>query len=504
LGGQALFFLAGNVFTLLVGLPFQIYLARVLGVELLGVFSLLEGGVALVTGLVGFGIAATLPKFVPHHLERHEYTSIRSLIQRGLVRLLLAGTLVYVSSIALLPAIERQWPELARFRVIVLVMGLMVPLGLLIFFLQQGLRGFHEIRYMVIGSSFLQLATKVAITIVVFSAGWRLGGYVVAVVASTTISIVWLAVGLRRRLQTLPDDAGSEAHVRTFDVQWRKYAGVQYTTSLVGLGAGYVDRFLLGAFASASSVGVLAVIKQLQQLPGVFLQVFISVAAPMFSAVHAREDKAGRQQLYGLATDWVVKAAAPLLIFMLIYSRELLGLYGNEFAVSGTMPLCVLVGAQAINVAVGPVGTILNMSGQENSLLRLGILQTVLTIGLMVCLAPLMGLRGIAIALAISVVFGNLGGLYVARRNIGLRWFDSRFRKWVVPVVLTFLLGIFGRSSVAAWGLPALTGVLVLSYLVFYLAVLAQGLHEDDKELLRQVVTVLRRADPRVAGASDE
>jgi hypothetical protein len=40
--------------------------------------------------------------------------------------------------------------------------------------------------------------------------------------------------------------------------------------------------------------------------------------------------------------------------------------------------------------------------------------------------------------------------------------------------------------------------------LVFYLAVLAQGLHEDDKELLRQVVTVLRRADPRVAGASDE
>jgi len=492
------------VFTLVVGLPFQIYLARMLGAQSLGIFSLMEGAVGLVAGLVGFGIAAVLPKFLPHHVARNEYTSIRRLIKHGLVALLLVGTLVYAVALALAPMVERQWPDLRQYRAIASVMGLMVPLSLLMFFLQQGLRGFHEIRYMVMGSSFLQLTAKVIVTFMVFAAGWRLGGYVLAVVVSTVIGIIWMAIGLRRSLGSLPNDAESAAHDDNSDLVWRKFAGVQYASSLVGLGSGYLDRFLLAIFSSASSVGVLAVVKQLQQLPGVFLQVFIAVAAPMFSAVHARQDDGGRQHLYGLATDWVVKAAAPLLIFLAIYARPTLGLFGEDFAEHGTLPLRILLLSQAVNVAAGPVGTILNMSGHETRLLRITIVQTLLTTGLMLILAPMMGLTGIAIAMAVSVVYNNAGSLYVARRNLGLRWFDPRYRKWLMPTALTIVIGVAGRYVVSADGALALAAALLVAYGVFYASVLVQGLHEDDKELLRQIAAMVGRSDRRAARASDD
>ena len=161
----------------------------------------------MAAGLVGFGVAATLPKFIPHHLERQEYASIRRLIVRGFSVLLVAGLLVYAALLLLLPVVEQHWPALSGYRRAVILMGVMVPLGLLIFFLQQGLRGFHEIRYMVMGSSFLQLTAKVLLTVVVFAAGMRLSGYVFAVVASTLLAFLWMAAGLVAKFREMPANA---------------------------------------------------------------------------------------------------------------------------------------------------------------------------------------------------------------------------------------------------------------------------------------------------------
>ena len=72
LGGQVAFFMLGNLFTIGVGFPLQIYVARVLGASGLGVFSLLDGFVGVIVGLLAFGIAPTAVRFSPEHLERRE------------------------------------------------------------------------------------------------------------------------------------------------------------------------------------------------------------------------------------------------------------------------------------------------------------------------------------------------------------------------------------------------------------------------------------------------
>lgn len=484
LGGQAAYFLIGNVFTLLVGFPLQVFVARMLGTDGLGVFSLIEGVMSMAAGFIAFGLAPTLVKFIPAHLERGEHAAIRRLVTLGATILLAAGGIAYGITLLATPFVAQYWPELASHSDAVIVMGLLIPLSLIMFFLQQGLRGFQEIRYMVAGSSFMQLTVKAVLAVVLLSLGFHLMGYVWAVVVSVLCGVAWMAVGLRRKLAALPapaQDGGGEVHKKA----WRDYAKIMYSNSLLGMGGAYLDRFLLGAFVGAGPVGVLAVVKQLQQLPVVFLNMFLAVAAPMFSAAHARDDKAELQHIYHLTTDWVIRLSAPLFIFFFLFAEPVLGLFGPGFAAEGVYPLWIILAGQLVNLAFGPVGNLMWLSGLEKRALRLSVYQMVLTtVGLLV-LVPMFGLAGAALAISSAVVFINIAEYLAAKKQIALRWSDRRYLRWIAPALAACAAGLAARLYGPSQAGPVwLITYLALLYGVFHGVSLLQGLHEDDRELL--------------------
>jgi O-antigen/teichoic acid export membrane protein len=484
LGGQAAFFFIGNVFTLLVGLPLQIYVARMLGAGDLGVFSLIEGGVSLAAGLIAFGQAPTLVKFIPFHLERGEYPCIRKLVARGATVLMVAGCIVYGIVVLALPMVSRLWPAVAEYRGAVLVMALLIPLSLICFFLQQGLRGFQEIRYMVFGSSFVQLSVKGLLSLILLVAGLHLMGYVWAVVLSVFCGAAWMAVGLRRRLSEMPSKAAGDCP-QTSKNAWRDYAQVMYSGSLLGTGGSYLDRFMLGLLAGSSPVGILAVVKQLQQMPVIFMQMFLAVAAPMFASAHSRGAKGEVQHIYHLTTDWVIRLSAPLFIFFFLFTDPLLRLYGAQFAEDGVYPLRVLLAGQIVNLGFGPVGNVMYMSGMETQALKLSVYQMALTVTGFVMLVPKFGLAGAAWTISASVVFVNLAEFYVARTRIALRWSDPRYLRWLFPTFACITVGMVLRTIGPAEVGPILLGVYVVSlYAIYHAISFAHGLHDDDLQLL--------------------
>lgn len=493
LGSQAAFFLMGNVFTLLVGFPLQIYVARVLGTEGLGIFSMLEGSMGMVAGLVAVGLAPTLLRFIPDHLEQQRFDWVRQLVRQSLLVLLGLALLACVVLFAAWPILRQRWPLLESYHSIVLWMGLLIPLSLLSYYLQQALRGFQDIRYVVIGASFLQLAVKAVATVLLFAFGWTLLGYVWAVLLSLLVVIVWMGVGLRRRLRALPAQAAaSPAPVAA----WRSYAGVMYSGSLLGMGAAYLDRFLLAFVAGAHPVGVLLVVKQLQQLPVVFLQMFLSIASPMLAAAHSRGDTEQLQHIFHMTTDWVVRLSLPLLLYFAVFAEPLLHLYGGDFAAEGVTPLRILLLAQGLNLMMGPVGHLMYMSGLEKPALRIAGWHTVINALALLLLVPLFGLSGAAAAVLLGQLFIKVSEYRVTHQAIGLRWYDQRFRRWVLPLVALLLLSAVTTATGMRSPLILLAWLPVFYLVSFALAVL-QGLHEDDRALL-----VALRA--RVTGAGKE
>src|SRR5262249_13298963 len=319
------------------------------------------------SGLLGFGVGTTVLRFVPEHLARREYGEAVGLIRGSTLLLFATSGLAYVVLLLLLPWIDRLWPSMAGYRLEIGIMGLIIPLSLLASFVQQGLRGFHDIRSIVVGSSVIQLAVKALLTVGAFAVGLGLDGYILASVLALLSGVVWLFRVLMNQIRALPSATPTISPLP----KWRRFALASYSGSLLDTITLGLDRFLLGAFIGSSAVGVLVVLRQLQMLPERFNQMLLVIGAPLFSSAHGADNRAERQQIYHLMTDWVVRLSLPLVLFLCLFGRDVLALFGPEFADAGTVPLWILVGAQFFSLLCGPVGNLATMSGLEWQSIRL-------------------------------------------------------------------------------------------------------------------------------------
>lgn len=486
LGGQALYVLLGNVFTLVVGFPLQVYVARVLGAESLGIFGLFDAAFSLTANLLGFGLAQSLVKFIPQCLAERDHAGVRLLARRGFQLLLLGGALA-VLVVWLLLLLDAPIAPMLEHPAMVFVMVLLVPFSVLGYFLQQGLQAFHNVRYVIMGIAFLQLSIKAVLTVVLLEAGFGMEGYAVAIVVATLGSLLWMTIGFWRMVAALPATQ-TQANDNHWRPQWRSYAAVMYSESLLGIGVSYIDRFLLGLLSGASLVGVLMLVKQLYILPAVFFQMFMSIAGPMFSAAHASGDINQRQHIYHLITDWVTRLSAPLCLFLLIFAEPILDLYGSDIAEEGVLPLRILIAGQMFNQLMGPLGSMLSLNGYEKLMFKLAVVEQVLVIAGYFLLVPRFGINGVAFMIAFGVVEQNTVAYVVARRKLGLRWFDRRFLQWLWPGAATLVTGLWVHWYLEGQlGAIALIAVLMLFYAVFLLVSLMQGLHADDKTMLTHI-----------------
>ena len=480
----------GNVFTLVIGLPLQIYIARVLGPSGLGIYSLLEATMMVAAGLLGLGVGATVLRFVPQHLARGEYGEAIGLVWASAALLCAIGGIAYLVLVTLLPWIVLLWSSLESYRREIAIMGLLIPLSILVSFFQQTLRGFNNIHAIVIGSSVLQLTIKAILTVGAFAVGLRLDGYVIATVLAVFCGAAWLLWSVVREIRALPLAMPTLSALR----QWINYATANYLGSLLSTVVSGLDRFIVGALLGSSAVGILVVIRQLQVLPERFNQMLLVVGAPLFSRAHSVDDHVERQRIYHLMTDWVVRSSLPLVLFLLIFGGDVLALYGPEFAAQGTVPLWILIVAQFFNLLCGPTGNLAWMSGLEWQAVRISAMNSLGLIMAMAALTPLFGLIGVAVACATAIIVQNITILLLVRRKLHVQWWERRYLEWLPQAAGSIMIAI----AILVMRMPVNAVELAVSLPAMYAAAIGtiflRGWHEDDKELFLHVERTIRSA----------
>jgi O-antigen/teichoic acid export membrane protein len=489
-GVPTIYLLLGNLFTLVVGLPLQIYIARVLGAAGIGIYGLLEAAMTTASGLLGFGVAMTVVRFVPEHLARREYGEVIALIRVSTLFLFATSGLAYAVLLLLLFCMGTLWPSVEGYRLEIGIMGLMIPLSLFAFFLQQGLRGFQDIRSIVVGSSVIQLTIKALLTIGAFAVGWGLDGYMVASILALLSCVIWLLYSLVNQIRALPFATPTVSPLS----KWRRFALASYSGSLLDTTTSGLDRFFLGAFAGSTAVGILVVLRQLQMLPDRFNQMLLVTTAPLFSAAHGGDNRRERQHIYHLVTDWVVRSSLPLVLFLWLFGREVLTLFGPVFADTGTAPLSILVGAQFFGLLCGPVGNLAMMSGLEWPSVRISVINTVLAASALAVLTPFLGLIGVALAYALGSVLQNVTTLILVRRELHLQWWDWRYLEWLPQCGAILAVASIARSLATPFSAAELATCLTAMYAGALAVTCLRGWHKDDKQLLRHIQQAIRSA----------
>lgn len=481
LAGQSGLVLLGNLCTLFVGIPLQIYLARTLGAEQLGAFGLFEVIAQTAASLFGLGLGFTLVRFIPQQIILGQNRHVRKLLGTVYLTTFLAGTLAAALLVIAGPWLIGWMPELQAYASLFPFVGAMALLGMLMGISQQALRAFFDIRYMVLVSTFLQLTLKVVIALTLIWWGWALMGYLVAVVVSTGLALAGMAWGLRGHIQRL---------IRTHEevlpetcTTWKAYARTMYANSVLGLGGGAVERFLLASAINLASVGMLMAVRQLQSLPQVLLQIISVVIAPMFVAAKTRDDMDELKHLYYVATDWVCRFGFPLVVFLFVFGYKVLDLYGTTFAEAGRWPLLIMVAGQFINLLTGPIGIMLNMLGHEKKMFQLNLVSNGLFFLCLLALVSGLGLLGVALGSVLSMLYLNLAMLRVMKKRLGIGWWSARYKRLLAPLLASLIVALFADAMNLVRGIWSLAMVMFATYGVFILVYLLNGLSQEDKEV---------------------
>jgi len=170
----------------------------------------------------------------------------------------------------------------------------------------------------------------------------------------------------------------------------------------------HADILMLGLLRSSEEEGIYRVAVQGSTLVALGLQAVNAVVGSRYARFYAQRNLDRLQQLVTLSARMAFFAALPFgVIFVVAGGPIVVGVFGQEYEAS-RLPLIILSVGQLVNVAVGSVALLLNMTGYERQVARFLLFATVINMLLNVPLIYLYGVNGAAIANAITLILWNL------------------------------------------------------------------------------------------------
>jgi O-antigen/teichoic acid export membrane protein len=159
---------------------------------------------------------------------------------------------------------------------------------------------------------------------------------------------------------------------------------------------------------------------KLALLVGFAVQVAHQVVVPDLADAHARKDHGSMRGVLLKALAFPLGVTISALILVALWGETLLALFGPEFT-GAKIPLLILLGCQLARAVFGPNVPLLTVIGaqKQNAVLAVAAL-VVLAVSNLV-LAPIYGVMGAAVAVAIATVFWLLACSIVLARLRGLR-----------------------------------------------------------------------------------
>ena len=415
LGAQSLRSALIRIVNVGLSLAISILLARILGVDGLGIYA---GAMALISLLAVpamLGVPVGLIQLVSRYLASNELDHARGMMQWG-VGQVLAGTLVLASAGAII-AISFFWNDITTVTVYLLAFAVLPILGLTS--AQRAILNAFELSSMSITPQDIVRPGFLAAALFAWLIFWPeyRGNAAIAMSLQLLAFVIALLAGtlLIRRYGSSVLSHGPRAY------DFRRW----YRTSIpfMLLAASEIvmsqtDIIMLAWWEPPASAGLYRIATSaalLINLPA------IAIATPLAPAVARLFQQNNTDELkrtVRLTARWAFAGCLPIALVLIFGGDWLLGfVFGHEFIAAHTA-VVILVFAQIFHLAVGPVGVVLEMTGFQHFAAKVLIIGAVANVVLNAVLIPTFGIVGAAVATAISIVIWNGLTLYGVFRHL--------------------------------------------------------------------------------------
>ena len=488
---QSVTFFVGTLFTMGAGYLVKIYVARVLGAELLGIYAL---GMTLVSltqvfGVVGLQSAAGRYVAVYHATRRLD--DLRGFLTRSVGIVILLNLIFSAGLIFFGPWIARNLYHAPALGQYIPLFAVLTVLGSLNVFYCQVLAGFKDVAKRTVITNFIGSSLVIVLTVVLLALGTGMPGYLWAQIVNSVV-VVWLLIATARRL-TPPAARFSWAPLPRFDPEIRAFAAAALGMGVIDFLVTQGDKILLGLYLNPSLVGIYAVASTLTALIPIILQSVNQIFAPVIADLHAQARQDVLEKLFQTLTKWVFGLTLPLAFVVIAFALPLMRIFGPGFDAGWPVLVIGAIG-QVVNCGVGSVGYLLLMSGNQRRLMRVQFVMAGVSVLVNITLIPVFGIVGAALAAACVNVGGNVWNFFEVRKALRISPYNRSYFALLLPTALAAAsvawLRMITISSAHAWLVILLA--LVLSYLVFCGSALAWSLNPDDRMITQAAWSLLR------------
>lgn len=354
----------------MLSLLLSVALARMLGEAGYGVYAYILALVALLTIPAQFGIGSVLLRFCAAYEQEREWGRMNALLRWSNRNVLITSALFAGAAALIVPRFPGPVMQDPTAFWLGLFLFPVVALGDVRAAALRGLRRFvwSQLPEMIIRPVGFLLFIGVVFVIkehVGLTPSMAVAGYLGASIIAFWCGAGWLRRAVPRSRDSAP--AGSERI-------WRTAMGVLSVSRGGRVVMERVDLIFVGAIAGAEAAGSYRIASLLAALIAFGLSGVNIVVAPYFARLHA-DGKLHqlRQMLIGSAALALAIGLPAAGAFVFFGENLLTAVYGAEYS-AAYLPLVILSLGQLFNVATGPVGTLIVMTGQEKwALLAVGI-----------------------------------------------------------------------------------------------------------------------------------
>lgn len=379
-------------------------LARLLGPTDYGLYHLAISAGAMFAGISSLGLDDAMVRYVAILSGRRDRPGVWGTIQIGLGITLpvsaLMGVLLYLAA----PMVAEGLFDEPSLTPPLHLMALVVPFLTLSNVLLGVTRGFGRMDHAALGENVVQSLVRMVLLGILALVGLDLYAALIIFALADVASSLTFGLLINRHFPLRPS---AHTEVRR-DV--RGVFGFAFPLWLSGLLNQFqrnISALVLGVAAAPASVGVFAIVTQVNMVGHAVYRAVIVSVKPLLARLHDHGDATGLNHIYTTTSRWLLMTNMPFFLGMVLYPSSVLGIFGEDYR-AGAAALLVMASAELINAGTGICGSLIDMTGHTrvkvaNSVLWL----VVLSVG-NVLLVPPYGVLGAALAYAISITVVNL------------------------------------------------------------------------------------------------
>jgi len=428
----ALIIFAGMLISKIFTYLYRILLARGLGPEAYGIFSICFAIVACLSTVALLGFPSALERFIPIYYKNK--SNLKGIINftlalSGVVSILL-GILLFIFA-----------KEVATFfgnagiTDVIGIFAIVVPILTILSLGYSISKAFKNALYLTLTSNIIYPSANLILAAVLVYMGYGITSIAISFVAANLLTLIVLFVLIHKKLFSFTQKIKRISMSSTILV----YSLPLMFTGLFGFILTWTDTIMLGILSTETTVGLYNAAFPTAMLLYMIPVMITSLFLPVVSELLAKKKFEDVSRTFKIVSYWIMTFNFPILLFFVVSSKILLGLlFGETYTQASTAFIILSIGFFIYSIFM-PTLRMLELYKRTKFIFVITFISAILNLILDIVWIPTYGMAGAALASTISLTLMSILALIKIRLIGKIHLFSLEMFKSVFVTLLIFI-----------------------------------------------------------------